>query len=117
MTPAKLKSRTKKFAIRVLRLADSLPRTPSGRTVANQIAASGTSAASNFRAACKARSRKEFIARIGVAQEEADETLFWLEIPMEAGMISTRRLQPPYQAACELTATMASSRKPASNSR
>lgn len=115
MTPEELKARTKKFALRILRLADSLPRTPAGRTLANQIADSGMSAASNYRAACKARSRKEFVAKIGVAEEEAGETQFWLELIMESAMVSPKRLQPLHQEAREITAIFAASRKSAAN--
>ncbi|MCX7677500.1 MAG: four helix bundle protein [Alteraurantiacibacter sp.] len=114
MTPEELKARTKKFALRVLKLADSLPRTVSGRTLAAQIADSGTSTASNYRAACKARSRKEFVAKLGIAEEEADETQFWLEMIMDSGLIPAKRLQSLYQEARELTAILAASRKSAS---
>jgi len=113
MTPEELKARTKKFALRILKLADSLPRTPSGRTIASQIADAGTSAASNYRAACKARSRKEFIAKLGIAEEEADETQFWLEMTMESNLLPPKRLQPLYQEAREITAIFAASRKSA----
>ena len=115
MTPHELKTRTKKFAIRVLRVADSLPRTPSGRTLSGQIADSGTSTASNYRAACKARSRREFIAKLGMTEEEADETQFWLEMIMEYGVVPVDRLQPLYQEAREITAIIAASRKSAAN--
>jgi four helix bundle protein len=115
MTPEELKARTKRFALRILKLADSLPRTASGKTMAGQIADAGTSTASNYRAACKARSRKEFIAKIGIAEEEADETQFWLELIMESEMLPAKRLQPLYQEAREITAIFAASRKSASN--
>jgi four helix bundle protein len=114
MTPDELKARTKKFALRVLKVADALPRTPSGRTLAGQIADSGTSAAS-YRAACKARSRREFIAKLGTAKEEADETQFWLEVIMESNWVSPKLLQPLYQEAREITAIFAASRKSAGN--
>jgi len=115
MTPEELKARTKKFALRILKLADSLPRSPSGRTLASQIADSGTSTASNYRAACKGRSRKEFIAKLGIAEEEADETQFWLELIMESGLVPPKRLQSLYQESREITAILAASRKSASN--
>ena len=113
MTPAELKARTKRFALRVLKVADSLPRKPSGRTCASQIADSGTSVASNYRAACKARSRREFIAKLGIAEEEADETQFWLEMILESDLVPAKRLQSLYQEACEITAILAASRKSA----
>jgi four helix bundle protein len=115
MTPEQLKDRTKRLALRVLKLADSLPRTPSGRTFASQIADSGTSVASNYRAACKARSRREFIAKLGIAEEEGDETQFWLEMIIESGLVAAKRLQPLHQEAREITAILAASRKSAAN--
>jgi four helix bundle protein len=113
MTPEELKARTKKFALRILKLADSLPRTPSGRILSGQIGDSGTSTAANYRAACKARSRREFIAKLGIAEEEADETQFWLEMIMEYGTLPAKRLQSLYQESREITAIIAASRKSA----
>jgi len=80
MDPEELKNRTRKFALLVLNLAEKLPRGVKGRVLSDQIARSGTSAAANYRAACKARSRAEFIAKIAIAEEEADEVQFWLEL-------------------------------------
>jgi len=77
---ADLKARTKQFALRVMKLIDALPRTIQGRAIANQIIRSATSVAANYRAACRARSRAEFAAKIGIVEEEADETAFWLEL-------------------------------------
>jgi four helix bundle protein len=113
MTPDELKDRTKKFALRILKVTDSLPRTVSARTLAGQIARAGTSVAANYRAACKARSRKEFIAKLGVAEEEADETQFWLEMIMESGLLPAPKLQPLHQEAREITAILAASRQSA----
>ena len=80
-----------------------------------QITASGTSVAANYRSACKARSRKEFIAKLGVAEEEADETQFWLELISDSGLIPIKRLESLHQEARELTAILAASRKSAAN--
>src|SRR4029450_11321586 len=77
---ADLKARTKQFALRVMKLIDAMPRTIQGRAIANQIIRRATSVAANYRAACRARSRAEFIAKLGVVEEEADETAFWLEL-------------------------------------
>ena len=81
--------------------------------MANQIADSGTSTASNYRAACKARSRKEFVAELGIAEEEADEPQFRLEMIMESNLIKPKLLRPLYQEAREITAIFAASRKSA----
>ena len=86
MTTAELKARTKEFALRVIRLVDALPNTVKGRAIANQIMRSATSIAANYRAACRARSRAEFIAKIGVVEEEADETAFWLELIIDSNI-------------------------------
>jgi len=84
MTTAELKARTKEFALRVIRLVDALPNTVKGRAIANQIMRSATSIAANYRGACRARSRAEFIAKIGVVEEEADETAFWLDLIIDS---------------------------------
>src|ERR1700704_3779956 len=91
MTTAELKARTKEFALRVIKLVDALPNTVKGRAIANQIMRSATSVGANYRAACRARSRAEFIAKIGVVEEEADETAFWLELIIDAGIRSRRQ--------------------------
>lgn len=117
MNAEEMKTRTKKFALRILKVADSLPRTASGRTLAGQIARSGTSVAANYRAAGKARSKAEFISKLGIAEEEADETQFWLEMIVESGVVPSGRLQPLQQEARELTAIIAASRKSAAKSK
>jgi four helix bundle protein len=108
-----LKARTKQFAIRVFKLVDALPKTVQGRAAANQIIRSGISVAANYRAACRARSRAEFIAKIGVTEEEADETLFWLELIIDTGLRSRAKVESLSDDADELVAIMASSRKSA----
>src|ERR1700674_37453 len=74
-----LKSRTKSFAIRIVNLFRSLPRSPDAQTLGKQLLRYGTSASANYRAVCRARSQAEFIAKMGIVVEEADETVFWLE--------------------------------------
>jgi four helix bundle protein len=113
MTTAELKARTKEFALRVIRLVDALPNTVKGRAIANQIMRSATSVAANYRAACRARSRAEFIAKIGVVEEEAEETAFWLELIIDSGVRTEKQIRPLLQEAGELVAIMASSRKSA----
>ena len=108
-----LKTRTKDFAIRIFRLVDALPKSVQGRAVLNQIIRSGTSMAANYRAACRARSRAEFIAKIGVVEEEADETLFWLELIIETGLLPLTKLKPLLREADEIVSIMAASLKSA----
>ena len=108
---ADLKARTKRFALRVMILVDVIPRTIQGRAIAKQIIRSATSVAANYRAACRARSRAEFIAKIGVVEEEADESCFWLELIIDSGLLPEERIRPLLGEAGELVAIMAASRK------
>ena len=117
MTTAELKARTKEFALRVIRLVDVLPNSVKGRAIANQIIRSTTSVAANYRAACRARSRAEFIAKIGVFEEEADETAFWLDLIIDSNMRTEKQIGPLWKEANELVAIMAASRKSAISNR
>src|SRR6266446_2074136 len=109
MNPQELKERTKQFALRVTRLVDVLPRTPKGRAVASQLVRSGTSVAANYRAACRGRSRAEFIAKVGIAEEEADETALWLELIIADKILPEKKVLPLLSEANELVAIMAAS--------
>jgi four helix bundle protein len=117
MTTDELKARTKQFALRVVRLVDALPNTVKGRVIANQIMRSATSIAANYRAACRARSRAEFIAKLGVVEEEADETAFWLELIIDSNIRGKTQIEPSLKEASELVAIMAASRKSAIGNR
>jgi four helix bundle protein len=88
MTPDELRTRTKQFALRIIKLVGALPKNIEGRAIASQLVRCGTSVAANYRAACRARSRPEFVAKMGVVLEEADETQFWLELIIEASLLS-----------------------------
>ncbi len=114
---ADLKARTKQFALRVMKMVDALPRTIQGRAIAKQIIRSATSVAANYRAAFRARSRAEFIAKIGVVEEEADESCFWLELIIDSGLLTEERIRPLLSEAGELVAIMAASRKSAIGNR
>lgn len=114
MKSEEMKERTKKLALRVLKLAEQLPKTVTGRTLGGQIARSGTGLAANYRSACKGRSKAEFIAKLGIAEEEADETQFWIEMIVESGLISENKGNSLLQEAKEITAILAASRKTAS---
>ena len=113
MTTNELKARTKRFALRVMTLVDALPNTVKGRVIANQIMRSATSVGANYRGACRARSRAEFISKIGVVEEEADETSFWLELISDSKIRQTKLITPLLEEANELVAIMAASRKSA----
>jgi four helix bundle protein len=114
MTADELKARTKEFALRILKLVAALPKNIEGRAIANQLVRSGTSVAANYRAACRARSRTEFIAKMGVVLEEADETQLWLELIIDAKLLPSKRVQPLLDEANELVAIFVTSRKSAS---
>ena len=108
-----MKQRTKKFALRILDLADALPHTRSGNVIAGQIVRSGTSVAANYRALCRAKSRADFVNKTSIVEEEADENCFWLELLIDRGLLSDRRVQPLLKEANELTAIFVASRKTA----
>ena len=114
MNPTELKARTKTFALRIIKLTRAIPKSDdAGRIITKQIVRSGTSVAANYRASCRARSQAEFIAKIGTVEEEADETALWLELLVESGIMSERKLSALLTEADELTAIMSSSRKTA----
>src|SRR6266571_3665582 len=112
-----LKKRTKAFALRILKLVDALPKTTAGRALASQIVRSGTSVAANYRAACRARSTADFIAKMGIVEEEADETLFWLELLEDSELVSAAKLTAIKQEANELIAITVASIKTARSNR
>jgi len=111
MTEHELKQRTKDFALRGLKLIDSLPDTRSGRVLANQLGRSATSVGANYRAACRSRSTAELISKFSVVEEEADESAFWLELVTDHGLISSDKVAALQREAGELTAIMVASRK------
>ncbi|MCS7049518.1 MAG: four helix bundle protein [Verrucomicrobiae bacterium] len=104
MNAQQLKDRTQQFAIRIMKMADALPRTTSGRILADQIIRSATATAAGYRAACRARSRPDWIDKIGRVIEEADETLLWLELIEQTNLLPASRLVALKQEAHELTA-------------
>ena len=113
MTAKELQDKTKNFAIRIIRMVDSIPDTKAGRVISNQILRSATSIGANYRSACKARSKADFISKITIVEEEADETAYWLEIIQETKLISPSKLTDLYQETRELTAIFTSSGKTA----
>lgn len=108
-----MKERTKKFALRILDLADALPHSRSGNVIAGQITKSGTSVAANYRALCRAKSRADFINKTSVVEEEADESALWLELVIDRSLLPVRRVKPLLNEANELTAIFVASRKTA----
>ncbi|MBI3603062.1 MAG: four helix bundle protein [Nitrospirae bacterium] len=109
MKATELKERTKRFSICIVRLFRLLPRTEEARVIGQQLLRSGTAVAANYRATCRARSRAEFIAKIGVVVEEADETIFWLELLEETSIVPQGSAQELIAEADELLAIFAAS--------
>ena len=113
--PEQLRIRTKQFALRVLKMFQALPKSDEARVIGRQVLRSGTSVGANYRAVCRARSRKEFISKLAVVIEEADETVFWFELLIEGGIVPGRRLAALLAEAVELLAIFAASSRTAKN--
>ena len=109
MDENELKARTKQFGLRVINLVDALPKTTAGRAIGNQLVRSGTSVGANYRAACRSRSKAEFVAKIGIVAEESDESAFWLELIMDANLLKTELVSSLHREAEELTAIFTAS--------
>ena len=114
MSKAELLTRTKAFALRILKLVDHLPRTISGRAIGNQLVRSGTWVGANYRAACRSRSRAEFAVKLGLVDEEADETVYWLEVIRDGNLVPSNKLSELLKEADELTAIFTAGRRSSS---
>jgi len=114
VSKAELLAHTKSFSLRILKLVDQLPRTTSGRAIGNQLVRSGTSIGANYRAACRSRSRAEFAAKLGVEAEEADETVYWLELVCDGDLIPANKLTELLREDDELTAIFTAGRRTSS---
>ena len=112
-----LKKRTQQFALRVIRLVESLPRGRTGDVIGRQLLRSGTSVGANYRSACRARSKADFIAKMGIVEEEADESHFWMELLAEAGIVRPDSLADLMSEAGELIAITVASIHTARKSR
>jgi four helix bundle protein len=110
MTEKELLQRTKIFALRVIKLVNALPNNTPGRAIGNQLIRSGTSVAANYRAACRGRSKAEFIAKLGTVEEEADESCLWLELIIESNLMDEKLVVNLLKEAHEITAIMAASK-------
>ena len=113
MNPEELKARTQSFGLRVIRMVAALPRDPAAQVIGRQVLRSGTSVGANYRAACRARSRADFAAKMAIVEEEVDETLYWLELLTKSGLVKAERLQDLTREANELIAIVSASRKTA----
>jgi len=113
MDENELKQRTKQFALRIIKLVESIPNSSSGRTIGYQLLRSGTSVGANYRSACRGRSKADFIAKAGISLEEADESLYWMELLQEAKLIPSERMKDLIKEANELVAIFTASIKTA----
>ena len=113
MDADELKRRTKKFGLEVIRLVESLPPTQTGKVIGNQLLRSALSVGANYRAACRGRSKADFISKVGITIEEADESQHWLEMLAEAGIVTSDKLKPLIQESNELIAILTASAKTA----
>ncbi len=113
MNEADLKKRTKQFGLRIIRLVESLPSTSTARTIGNQLLRSGMSVGANYRAACRGKSKADFIAKAGISLEEADECIYWMELLQEAGIVPAEKLKDLMKEADELVAIFTASIKTA----
>ena len=111
--PEQLRDRTKAFALRVIRLFRSLPFKPDAQVLGKQLLRCGTSVAANYRSVCRSRSKAEFVARIGIVVEEADEAVLWLELLTDSGIVSPEKTKELLAEARELTAIFTSSQRTA----
>jgi four helix bundle protein len=111
VSKAELLVRTKTFGLRILNLVDHLPRTMSGRAIGSQLVRSGTSIGANYRAACRSRSRAEFAAKLGIVAEEANETVYWLEMLRDGKLIPEGKLSELLKEVNELTAIFTAGRR------
>jgi len=102
MTREELKERFRQFSLRIIKMVDTMPNTISGTAIARQIVRSGTSPAANYRAACLAKSDKDFINKLKMVEEEIDETSHWLSIIIDSGMLPKERVQNLYDESLEL---------------
>ncbi len=110
MTEEELKARLKLTALRVIHLVQSLPKNLTAEVIGKQLIRSATSVSANYYSACKARSKADFLHKLGIVEEEADETQLWIELIIESGLIKEYRLKDLLREVKEITAIMASSR-------
>ncbi len=113
MDADELKARTRKLGLRIIKLVEALPSSKAANVIGNQLLRSGTSVGANYRAACRARSKPDFISKAGIAIEEADESLYWMEMLTEAEIVPRERLAPLMQEMDEVIAILTASAKTA----
>jgi len=109
MNEAEFKRRTKNLALRVIRLVTVLPRNPPAEVIGRQLLRSGTAVGANYRAACRPRSRRDMLSKLAVVEEEADESVYWLELLSDSKMIPSKRLEDLIREFNEIVAMLVAS--------
>jgi len=113
MKSEEMKARTRAFALRVIRLAESLPNTPTAKVIRDQMLRCGPSVGANYRAACRAKSRPDFVSKMGTVEEEADETIYWMELLIDAEIVKRARIADLLDEADQILSIVISSIKTA----
>lgn len=113
VTAEALKKRFAQYALRCVKLAEAMPRGPAGDTIGRQLVRAATSVAANYRAACRGRSKAEFIAKLGIVEEEADESLFWIEFAVDGEIVKDALVKDLLEEGREILAIIIASRKTA----
>jgi len=113
MTPEELKKRTEQFGLRCIKAVETLPNTRTADVLGRQLLRSATSVGANYRSACRAQSKRDFISKVAIAIEEADESLYWLEMIVEAGLLSEKRLADLMKEGNEIVAILTASSRTA----
>jgi four helix bundle protein len=113
MNADEMKKRTRAFALRIIRLVEALPKTKTHDVIGKQLLRCGTSVGANYRASCRAKSQADFIAKMGIVEEEADEAIYWMELLVEAGAVEKGRIASLLDEANQLVAIIVTSIKTA----
>ena len=116
MNQEEMKQRTKLFALGIIQLVESLPKEQTAKVLGGQLLRSGTSVGSNYRSACRAKSIADFISKMGIVEEEADESLYWMELLIETGIEVNRKMEALMKEAGELLSITVASIKTARKS-
>jgi len=111
MTQEQMKQRTKRFALRIIKLANSLPNTLAANTIGKQLLRSGTSVGANYRSACRAKSTADFISKLSIVEEEGDESIYWMELLAESRIVPEGRLSDLMNEADQIVAIIVKSIK------
>ena len=109
MNPDEMKRRTRAFALRIIHLVESLPPSKTADVISRQLLRCGTSVGANYRASCRARSAADFISKMGIVEEEADESIYWVELLVESGLVKRGRVEGLLEEADEIVAIVVSS--------